>query len=264
MDFNEQALASHLSGKHIGSAIHFLDEADSTNEVAFRLAVNGVSEGTVVIAERQTKGKGRLNRVWQSPPCCNLYTSIILKPQIDPAFAPQITLMTGVAVAEFLSRYRSADITLKWPNDVQIGGKKVCGILTEMKTSADRCVDFIIVGIGMNINMKKEDFDESFREVSTSLKEEMGKDVSRLDVTVELYNHFEKWYATWLTEGFNPVREAWLEYSSMVGKHVQLVFHGNIQTGQVIGIDEYGALLLRDENRNIKKIMAGDASIVKH
>jgi BirA family biotin operon repressor/biotin-[acetyl-CoA-carboxylase] ligase len=264
MDFTEQALAGRLAGKHIGRAIHFLGEADSTNDVAFKLALNGAPEGTVVIADRQTKGKGRLNRVWQSPPHCNLYTSFILKPEIDTVSASQITLMTGVAVVDLLSRYQPTHVTLKWPNDVQIRGKKVCGILTEMKASAERRVEFVIVGIGMNINMKREDFDESFREGSTSLREETGKNISRLEFTVQLFDYFEKWYTTWTAQGFNPVRDAWLECSSMVGKRIQVVFHGDVQTGEVLGIDEYGAILLRDEEDNaIKKIMAGDASIVR-
>jgi BirA family biotin operon repressor/biotin-[acetyl-CoA-carboxylase] ligase len=263
MDFSKQALASRLAGKHIGKEIHFLRETDSTNDTAFSLALRGSPEGTVVIADRQTKGKGRLNRVWQSPPNCNLYTSIILRPETEPISAPQITLMTGVVVAEVLSRYHPAGIGLKWPNDVQIGGKKVCGILTEMKVSDQQNIDFIIVGIGININMTREDFDGSFREISTSLKEETGRDIPRLDFTATLYNHFEKWYATWIAQGFDPVRNAWLKCSSMVGKRIEVVFYGDVQTGEVIGIDEYGALLLRDKNDARKTVMAGDASILK-
>lgn len=262
--FTEEALAGRLSEKHIGNSVHFFGEVDSTNNVAYGLALHGAAEGTVVIAERQTRGKGRLNRSWQSPPNCNLYTSVILKPDIDPVFAPQITLMTGVAVAELLSRSQLADVNLKWPNDVQIRGKKVCGILTEMKTSAGRRIDFIVVGIGMNINMKKEDFDESFRDISTSLKEETGKDVSRLDVTEALFDHFERWHAIWIARGFDPVREEWLKYSSMAGKRIQVDFCGNIQTGEMLGIDEFGALLVSDEEGTIKKIIAGDATVIKN
>ena len=262
--FTEEALAERLSGKYIGNSVCFFNEVDSTNNIAYRLALHGASEGTVVIAERQTKGKGRLNRSWQSPPQCNLYTSIILKPDVNPVFAPQITLMTGVAVAEFLSRYQLADVNLKWPNDVLIGVKKICGILTEMKTSADRLIDFIVVGIGININIKKEDFDESFRDISTSLKEETGKDISRLDVAEALYNHFERWYTIWKTRGFSPVREEWLKYSFMVGKRIQVDFRGNIQTGDMLGIDEFGALLVSDEEGMIKKLMAGDATVIKN
>jgi len=263
MDFTEKALMGRLAGRHIGNNIHFLAEVESTNDYAFQLARRGAPEGTVVIADCQTMGKGRLNRVWQSPPACNLYTSIILKPEIDPVYAPQITLTAGVVVAELLSRFGLADITLKWPNDVQSRGKKVCGILTEMGASSNQCVDFIVVGIGININMKKADFDPSFLELSTSMKEETGKVISRLDFTAELYNHFEKWYATWLAEGFGAVRKAWFAYASMVGKRIGVVFLGDIQTGVVVGIDDYGALLLSDEAKTLKRIIAGDATVIK-
>jgi BirA family transcriptional regulator, biotin operon repressor / biotin---[acetyl-CoA-carboxylase] ligase len=263
MDFNENALESRLSGRNIGRSIHFLQVADSTNEIAFRLALEGASEGTVVVADSQTKGKGRLNRVWQSPPKCNLYTSIILRPAIGPVNAPQITLMTGVVVAELISRYHPGDVTLKWPNDVQISGKKVCGILTEMRVSANQRVDFVIVGIGMNINMRRSDFDESFREEATSLMEEMGTEISRLDFTAILYGNFEKWYETWIAQGFKAVRDEWLKYAWMVGKRIQVSFRGDIRTGEVLGIDDCGALLLLDDGGTIRKIMAGDASILK-
>ena len=154
----EQRLRKSLSGRLVGQNVIYLKTVDSTNECAFGLAKNGVSEGTVVIlADEQTRGKGRLQRVWQSPPGLNIYTSVILRPPIKPAVAPRITLMAGVAVAELLSQCHVKGVSLKWPNDVQIGGRKVCGILTEMKVIGDR-VDFVIVGIGLNVNMRKEDF----------------------------------------------------------------------------------------------------------
>lgn len=264
MDFNEQALTNRLSGRYIGSGIRFFNEVESTNDVAFNLALHGAPEGTIVIADLQTKGRGRMKRVWQSPPRCNLYTSIVLRPLTDPASTSQIPLMTGVAAADALSRYCPRDVTLKWPNDVQIRGKKVCGILAEMKTAKDPRGNFVIVGIGVNINIRKKNFDESFREIATSLKEETGRDISRLDFAVEFFDNFEKWYRTWLKMGFEPVREAWLAYASMVGRQVQVVFQGDVRTGEVHGIDESGAMLLEDENGIIKKIMAGDATLVRH
>ena len=205
MDFNEQSLAVRLSGKHIGNCLHFFREVDSTNDVAFQLALGGASEGTVVIAESQTRGKGRLKRQWQSPPCCNIYTSIVLRPELAPVFAPQITLMTGVAVADVLSGYCPKGMTLKWPNDVQIRGKKVCGILTEMSASTAKKVNFVIVGIGVNVNIERIDFDESFRDIATSLKEEAGSEISRLDLTVRLFHRLENLYDRLLREGFGSI-----------------------------------------------------------
>jgi BirA family biotin operon repressor/biotin-[acetyl-CoA-carboxylase] ligase len=264
MDFSEQAIAGRLAGRYIGHRIRFFNKTESTNNIAFNLASHGAPEGTVVIADHQTRGKGRMNRVWQSPPRCNLYTSIILRPHTAPANTAQIPLMAGVAAAEVLSRYCPSHVALKWPNDVQIKGKKVCGILTEMKASEGPRVNFAIVGIGININMNIEDFDESFRELSTSLKEETGGVVSRSDVAVELYEHFEKWHRIWIRKGFTPIKEAWLSYSRMIGKQAQVVFQGDVKTGEVIGIDEYGALILQDEKGKLKRIMAGDATVIRN
>ena len=263
MEFNERILAVRLSGRRIGSNIQFFEEVDSTNDVAFQLAISGVPEGTVVIADSQTRGKGRLKRQWQSPPGCNIYTSIVLRPAIEPVFAPQITLMTGVAVAGLLSVYCPDNVTLKWPNDVQIRGKKVCGILTEMSASATKGVDFIIVGIGINVNVERVDFDESFRDIATSLKEEAGSEISRLDLTVKLFDNLEYLYTRLLTEGFGSLKDMWLRYSDMVGKHIQVVFNDNVQAGEVLGIDDFGALIISDANDVIRRIMAGDATIVK-
>ncbi|MDO8786308.1 MAG: biotin--[acetyl-CoA-carboxylase] ligase [Syntrophales bacterium] len=254
MDFNEDTLRALLSGKLIGNSVYFFREVASTNEVAFTLALKGATEGTVVIADTQTRGKGRLSRVWQSPAACNLYTSIIIRPPTEPARASQITLMTGVAVAELLSSYCSS-VTLKWPNDVQIGRKKVSGILAEMRTSGKE-VDFIIVGIGININMKREDFGEAIQDIATSLKEETGGDISRLDLTVKLYNSFERWYIRYVREGFDPVRDMWLKYNSRE-RHIQVVSGDEVQKGEMVGMDVDGALLLLGEDNITRRIIGG-------
>ncbi|MBE9547384.1 MAG: biotin--[acetyl-CoA-carboxylase] ligase [Proteobacteria bacterium] len=258
--FNEHDIADRLSGRLIGNRVHFLREVDSTNIYASRLAMEGAPDGTVVIADCQTKGKGRMGRVWQSPPERNIYTSIILRPAIEPAVAPQITLVTGVAVAELFSEYCPKDVTLKWPNDVQIKGKKVCGILTEMRTSGEK-IDFVIVGIGINIGMKKEEFHEEFRDSSTSLSEEVGTDISRLDFAVKLYASFERWYERFLSEGFIPVKDAWMKYSGIIGKDIKITLRDDIQAGKAVGIDEYGALLILNGKNRTRRIMAGDVSL---
>ena len=263
MDFNEQNLAIRLSGKRIGNNIHFFTEVESTNDVLFKLARDGAPHGTVVIAECQTKGKGRLNRQWQSPPGCNIYASIALRPAMEPVYAPQITLMTGVAVADLLSEYCPGAVTLKWPNDVQIRGKKVCGILAEMSASERGGVDFIVVGIGINVNIRKKDFDESIRNMATSLAEEAGHDISRLDLTVKLFDRFDDLYIRLLDSGFGSIKGAWLLYCDMVGKQARVIFKNDIESGKVLGIDDYGALVISDEKGVIKRLIAGDASVVK-
>ena len=263
MEFNERTLVDRLLEKRIGHNVWFFQEVESTNDVAFRLAEDGAAEGTVVIADCQTKGKGRLKRQWQSPPGCNIYTSVVLRPEINPVLAPQITIMTGVTIADLLSCYCPGYVTLKWPNDVQIRGRKVCGILTEMRASEARGVDFIIVGIGINVNIKRVDFDESFRDIATSLKEETGREISRLDLAVKLFDNLENLYTRLLKEGFGFLKDMWLCHSDMVGRHIQVVFNENVQAGEVLGIDDFGALIIADDNNVIKRVMAGDASIMK-
>ena len=263
MDFNEKNLAICLSGKRIGNNIHFFTEVESTNDVLFKLARGGAPHGTVVIAESQTKGKGRLSRQWSSPPGCNIYASIALRPPVEPVYAPQITLMTGVAVADLLSEYCTGAVTLKWPNDVQIGGKKVCGILAEMSASDKGGVNFIVVGIGINVNIRKMDFDESIRNMATSLAEEAGHNISRLDLAAKLFDNLDTLYTRLMDSGFGSIKDAWLSYCDMVGRQTQVIFKDDIASGKVLGIDDFGALVISDEKGKIKRIIAGDASVVK-
>jgi BirA family biotin operon repressor/biotin-[acetyl-CoA-carboxylase] ligase len=261
LNIRDDDLSSIFTEGTIGKKIIFLPEVDSTNIYASRLARNGKPEGVVVIADCQKKGKGRLNRIWQSPPGKNLYTSIILRPTITPHFAPQLTLTAGVAVAELLSQYCPRAVMLKWPNDVLIHMRKVCGILTEMRIKREK-IDFIIVGMGININMRKDDFQQEFRESSTSLREETGSHISRLDFATKLYHTFEKWYEIYLDKGFGAIREAWLVYSGILHKNITVHYKNEVHRGKVIGIDEYGALLLFDEENETKRILAGDVSLI--
>ncbi|MBN2516332.1 MAG: biotin--[acetyl-CoA-carboxylase] ligase [Deltaproteobacteria bacterium] len=260
-NISEDDLSGIVAGGTIGKEIFFLREVDSTNIYASKLAQDGMPEGVVVIADCQKKGKGRLNRVWQSPPGKNIYTSIILRPSITPHFAPQLTLTAGVAVAELISQYCPGSVMLKWPNDVQINMRKVCGILTEMRIKRGK-IDFIIVGMGININMRKEDFQEEFRESSTSLQEETGNVISRIDFANKIYRTFGKWYETYIDKGFVPIRESWLGYSGILNKNISVHYKNEVHQGRVIGIDEYGALLLFDEENETKRILAGDVSLI--
>jgi len=262
MVFDGDHLSRLLKGQAMGKRVHFLGEVDSTNTYAAELARRGAEEGEVVIADRQLKGKGRIGRTWQSPEGSNLYVSIILRPAVRPAVSPQITLTAGVAAAEALSGYCGRDVTLKWPNDVRIRDRKVCGILTEMRLRGGD-VDFVVVGIGININMKKGEFDEAFREVSTSLREELGREISRSDVTVRLLGCFDTWYRAFLAEGFHPVREKWLGYSGILGRDIQVHSGTQIQKGKVLGIDEEGALLLMDDHGRTQKVISGDVLLAE-
>ncbi|HOD34388.1 MAG TPA: biotin--[acetyl-CoA-carboxylase] ligase [Syntrophales bacterium] len=254
---DEQKLRERLAGRLVGQSVICLKTVGSTNEHAFGLANTGAPEGTVVLADEQRKGKGRLQRVWQSPPGLNIYTSVILRPPFKPSVAPRITLTVGVAVADLLSRRGLTGVTLKWPNDVLIGGRKACGILTEMKAAADR-VDFVVVGIGLNVNMRMEDFGEEILDRATSLREETGRHVPREELAAQLYHRLEKWYKVLLEEGFDPVRERWLAFAGILGKKIRAGRGADEEPGEVVGVDDDGALLIRDERGLRRRVVTGD------
>jgi BirA family biotin operon repressor/biotin-[acetyl-CoA-carboxylase] ligase len=260
-DLPERGLRDLTAGRLIGREIRYFHVLDSTNLYAAKAAHQGMPEGTAIIADCQTKGRGRLNRAWQSPPGRNLYTSIILRPPVVPLVAPQLTLVAGVAVADVLSRYCDRPATLKWPNDVQIRGKKICGILTEMRTSG-ASVDYVVIGIGINLNMRHDEFHEDFREMSTSVREETGDDVSRVAFAADLYGAVERWYGEYRSNGFEPVRKTWLDYAGIVGRQIRVNRPDEIRKGTVLGIDEYGALLIHDDDKNVKRVLSGDISLL--
>lgn len=262
MNFSEEALKERLAGKKIGGIVRYFREVDSTNITACRLAREGAPEGTVVVADAQGKGKGRLNRVWQSPPGRNLYVSIILRPHIAPPAAPQLTLVAGVAVAEQLTACGLKDVTIKWPNDVLISGKKVCGILTEMNSSA-RGVDFIILGIGLNVNMNREDFEPALGNIATSLQIETGKTHDRIDIISGLLNFFETWYRVFLRAGFPGVRDVWLRHADILGRPIRVVFREDTQAGVVMGIDDDGTIMMKGADGTSQRVIAGDIYLLK-
>ena len=262
MNLNQESLKQNLAGKFIGHQLHYYEEIDSTNDEAFRLGVNGAQEGTVVLADSQTKGKGRLQRSWHSPAGSNIYTSIILRPQIDQARAPQISLLAGVAVAEVLEIYCPGRIQLKWPNDVLIDGKKVCGILSQLKTKVNE-IDFIVLGMGININISCNQFPPEIFNLATSLAIETGREFSRLELIISLYENLAKWYMQLLQNGFVPIKEKWLSLTPMIGKSVQVMFREEAVSGKAIGLDEDGSLLLLTTGNKEIRVLAGDATIIK-
>jgi BirA family biotin operon repressor/biotin-[acetyl-CoA-carboxylase] ligase len=260
--FDCDALHSRLTTARIGRRLHVLGECDSTNVVCVKLAEEGAPEGTIVLADHQTAGRGRLQRQWQSPPGCNVYCSILLRPAIAPADAAQITLTAGVAVAEMIAGLGLTGVGLKWPNDVRIGGRKVCGILTEMRMVRGTLA-WVVVGIGLNVNMAGTAFDPAYRAGATSLKEETGETYLREEVAVRLCREVEKWYGLLLREGFPPVRDRWLGRSEMSGQRVRILFRDELQEGVVAGLADDGALLLADPLGSVRRITAGDATIMK-
>ena len=261
MILKPEILKQQLAGKFIGHQLHYYEEIGSTNDEAFRLGLAGAPEGTALIANSQSAGRGRMQRVWHSPAGSNIYTSIILRPQIEPARAPQISILAGVAVADVLESYCPDRIKLKWPNDVLIDGKKVCGILSQMKTAASE-VDFIVLGIGINVNISYSQFPKEICNLATSLAIETGREISRQELIISLYENLGKWYKHLMQDGFGRVKEKWLSMSPMIGELVQVMFQEEAVSGKAIGIDEDGSLILLATGNKELKVSAGDATIV--
>ena len=260
MDFNERNLITALKGMAIGRPLYFLGETESTNTFAFGLADQGAPEGTVVIANSQTEGRGRLKRPWESPPDVNLYASVILKPDIAPSLAPCLTLMAGVAVADLVSSCCPGGVHLKWPNDVQVNKKKIAGILSEIKI-VEKKIKFVILGLGININLRREAIPHPLKGIATSLLEETGIVWPRVEIVAHLFDNIARWYDVFLTEGFRDIRDRWLLYAPL--EDTEVTCGTDKYRGRVTGIAETGALELTAADGGLLKVIAGDVSYVQ-
>ncbi len=245
-----------LNTHDVGRTLHYRDTLPSTNEFAFRLASEGAFHGEVVIAEQQTAGKGRRGRSWVSPAGVNLYCSTVLRPDLPPQRAAEMTLTAAVALAETI-REAGVDASIKWPNDVMVAGKKVAGILTELSAEPDR-VHFVILGIGVNLNVKQKDLPDELRDIATSLFEARGQPVPRALFTAALLTRLEEWLDRHSDEGFAPVRAAWKKLSGTIGQEVLVKGESKEVRGVAVDIDESGALLVRTEGGKVERVMAGD------
>ena len=262
MDFDEQSLKAALTGKDFGMPLHFYRDTSSTNVEALCLAQAGATEGTVVIADSQTQGKGRLRRQWFSPPGGNLYASVILRPPLTTAAAAPLTIMAGGAVAAALSSFCLTPLQLKWPNDVLLNRRKVAGILMEMKTLGKE-TQFVVLGVGVNINMKKAEIAPLLAPIVTSLCIEAGREFSRLAVTVNLLTSVGSWYQAFLRQGLLAVREAWLGYAQVLDRTIEATCGNEIVRGRVTGMDEGGALTIRTAHGGLRRIIVGDTLLIK-
>jgi BirA family biotin operon repressor/biotin-[acetyl-CoA-carboxylase] ligase len=248
-----------LTTRFVGTQIHFFGRIDSTNIAARKLAELGANEGTVVLAESQSKGKGRMGRLWQSPPG-NLYTSIVLRPQIPPSSAPQVTLMAALATAKAIDKTIPLKVGVKWPNDILIHSKKVAGILTELDCEGDT-LNFIVLGIGVNINAPLNLFPRELLDSITTLREEAGGNISLAQFTRCLYQEIERYYDLWMAKGFGWISKEYTQLLILQGKMVRISSFDMVTSGEVQGIDEKGSLLLRLSNSRVESFTAGDVTL---
>lgn len=248
---------SFLKTKWMGKTIHYFPSLDSTNSKAYELATKGAEEGEVVIAESQEKGRGRLGRNWFSPPSLNLYLSVILRPQIPPHQAPLITLMAAVATAGAIKKYSGLHPLIKWPNDILLKGRKVAGLLNEVRSETDR-IHFVILGIGVNLNLDEKMFPKEIRSIATSMKREMGQAISRKEFLSSLLQQLEEWYAIYLKEGGGVILNAWREKARIKGQRVKVTSWGETLSGIAVDVDLDGALILKMEDGKQRRVVAGD------
>jgi len=246
-----------LGTKRLGTKFHYFEEIDSTNSCARRLADAGAPEGEVVIAERQFEGRGRLGRSWESPPYCNLYFSLLLRPALAPVHAPQMTLMAAVALADTVAAFVVEPPVIKWPNDILLQGKKVAGILTESSCDAKH-IEFVILGIGVNLNFPCERMPASIRDRATSLMEVGGKSFSRENFLRRLIQDLDRCYGILEDFGFDAIAPRWEAYFALRGRRVRVEMGDEVISGTATGIDGDGALLLEAEDGVIRRVLAGD------
>ncbi|MBU1036075.1 biotin--[acetyl-CoA-carboxylase] ligase [bacterium] len=253
-----QEIQRGLSTNYIGKEIFYFPELKSTNIMAKEKALHragGIDEGTLIIAERQSAGKGRLGREWFSP-VGGIWLSIILYPKLSPSYISRITLMTAVAVVKAIKICTQIESQIKWPNDILINEKKVCGILTEMSAELD-IINWVVVGIGINVNIDHRDFPEDIQENTISLKEILGKEVLRVKLVQTFLQGFEKYYESLKRREFSSILKEWKLYSHTLGKKIKVDMGERIITGEAMDINESGALILKKEDGQLVELISG-------
>ncbi len=250
-----------INTKNIGKKLIFLDTIDSTNNYGKKISGKGFAEGTVIIAEEQTTGRGRLGREWLSPKGKGIYLSIMLKPDIRPEQASQITIISAYAVAKTIRELLQLDALIKWPNDIVINGRKVCGILTEMGAEID-IVNYLIVGIGVNANIEEKQLSDYDLNTATSLRIELGERIDRKALLSQILTNFEKLYLNFINKpDISGIIDKYKRISATIGKEVRLISNKNEIYGEAIDINALGQLVVKTDIGEIKEIISGEVSV---
>jgi len=246
-------IKKNLKTEFFGKQIYYYNEIDSTNLKAKEMAPKCV-DGTIIITELQLKGRGRMGKEWYSPQG-GIWFSVILKPDMPPDNIYRLTLMAGISVVEALEDI-GIKARIKWPNDVTINEKKICGILTEVEAQMD-CVNFVIIGIGIDVNIEMDMLPPIMRISTTSLKEETGSDIDRVLLIQSLLERLEKDYNTYLSGNFNSILNRWKEYSSTLNRRVKIVTRFKSIEGEAVGIDHDGALVIEMDDGTLEREITG-------
>lgn len=252
------SLLSRLQTESFGKTIRYFDEVDSTQIVARELVAQGAEEGTLVIAEQQTSGRGRLGRKWHSPKGKGIWMSIVLKPRIPLQFTPQLTLLVAVALCRSLRQTTGLPIGIKWPNDLLIEGKKISGILLE-SSAEDENLQFVVAGIGIGVNLKQEDYpDDELRAKATSLAIAAGKEWNREEILCQFLQELESIYTLYHEQGFGPIKLLWEVLSVSLQRPIRLQTPKGVSEGFAVGLHDSGAITVRLPDGTLTNWYSGD------
>ncbi|MDO5831744.1 MAG: biotin--[acetyl-CoA-carboxylase] ligase [Methanobrevibacter sp.] len=257
---NASEISKDLNTKYIGKELFVFNEVSSTNTLARFLSMNGIADGSVIISEKQTNARGRSGKSWESP-LGGVWLSIVLNPHVDYAKLPLITLATGVAVAKTLEKVGVENPEIKWPNDIMINGKKVCGILTEAVTKLNT-IENVIIGVGIDANLDVEDFPEELREGTTTLQNELGRKGSENLLIKTFLEEFEEISELFDHEGYEEILKEWRKRSYSIGKIVEVrePFNKNYDA-YVLGVSREGALIVEKIDGTLEKVISGECII---
>lgn len=256
---SEAELESLRSTKWAGKSIFVFKETDSTNIQAKAGGEKGESHGTLYVAESQSAGRGRRGRSWESPAGESIYMSLLLRPELPPVKAPMLTLVMALAVARAIREQTGAEALIKWPNDIVVQGRKICGILTEMSTEMT-WINYVVIGIGINVN--QNEFPEELKDCASSLKMETGRRFRRSHLIAAVMEHFEMYYEQFLQEGsLAGFRKEYNELLVNKDRQVKILEPGNHYEAYALGINDTGELIVEKEDGSVQNIFAGEVSV---
>lgn len=253
-------ILTKLTTKSLGRNIIYQTSVDSTNNIAKKAAFDGCEHGTIVVAEEQVGGKGRLARGWFSPLGRGIWFSLVLRPPFLPQEAPKFTLLMAVALAQAFEKYPEVKIAIKWPNDILLNERKLVGILTEMNAEME-AINYIVIGTGINVNVPKDIAPQDIQDKLVSLADVCSNAIDRVKLLTVILKELEELYEKVLQEGFSFVLDRWREYSVTLGGKVKVIAPGETFVGLAKDIDESGALVVEKDDGTSQKVLAGDVSI---
>ncbi|GKV67969.1 bifunctional ligase/repressor BirA [Sporosarcina sp. NCCP-2716] len=255
------AIQQYLTTPLYGSTIRYTGTCPSTQLIAHDEAQNGAADGTVIIADEQTAGKGRLSRPWSSAAGKGIWMSVITRPALTPQQAPQMTLVTAVAIVRAIEECTSVTPSIKWPNDILVNGRKLTGILTELQADPDR-VKAIILGIGMNVNQEPDDFPSELQSIATSLRIEEGQPVSRAKLVAAVLSYLEQYVSLYVEKGFAPLKLLWESYADSIGRRIRVSTLQETYEAVARGISDDGRLEVQLDDGTIRGIYSADIHII--